>query len=419
MSMEGKWDDKLRDKLKDYEILPPEGLWESLSDAFPDSTSNGGAEKSPLPYGVKRRNRWKRISIAAAILLLVCTGMISFFFTNKNLEMISDIPHIYYEQMNSVKDRESGDNAIPHDVPGGKKKGIARASLRESVPDMQMEPDRNIAAEDSVAESSDDEIPPYKEENKDINETSNDTLPRNSYLSERRPGGGSMIQNHATITTGKPKASGRLAFGLQSSYTGNNISDRALSPEFTGPEDPPSLPNPNEEESTEINHDLPVRIGMTVQYSFTDRLALETGLTYTYLSSRETIKRKSASTLTRYRLHYLGIPLSLKFRVASWGPMDVYLSAGGGLDKCVGGDIYRKVLNSSEAESRLPFADYPLQWSLRGAAGVQYRPFPLLGIYVEPGVVYYPPAHSKMPTLFEDRPVDFSLSVGVRFMLPR
>lgn len=54
----------------------------------------------------------------------------------------------------------------------------------------------------------------------------------------------------------------------------------------------------------------------------------------------------------------------------------------------------------------------PLQWSVNGAAGIQYSLLRNVGIYAEPGVSYYFSNGSKNETIYKEKPVNFSLRVG-------
>ena len=64
----------------------------------------------------------------------------------------------------------------------------------------------------------------------------------------------------------------------------------------------------------EYSHKIPVKVGLTARYNITGRLGVETGLTYSILSSSvkignsETGKNWSTGSQT---LHYLGIPLNI------------------------------------------------------------------------------------------------------------
>ena len=68
--------------------------------------------------------------------------------------------------------------------------------------------------------------------------------------------------------------------------------------------------------------------------------------------------------------------------------------------------------------------DYPAyrdrwQFSVHGAAGVEYDVIPQLGIYAEPGVKYYFNNGSNVSTFFKDKPTSFNLQLGLRLNLKK
>ena len=51
---------------------------------------------------------------------------------------------------------------------------------------------------------------------------------------------------------------------------------------------------------------------------------------------------------------------------------------------------------------------------MSAAAGAQYDVIPQLGVYVEPGVRYYIDNGSRIENYYKDKPVSFSLQLGLR-----
>ena len=52
-------------------------------------------------------------------------------------------------------------------------------------------------------------------------------------------------------------------------------------------------------------------------------------------------------------------------------------------------------------------------------AGVQFSLSPLIGIYLEPGAIYYFDNGSDIETVYSDRPLNFNLNLGIRFSFDR
>ena len=84
---------------------------------------------------------------------------------------------------------------------------------------------------------------------------------------------------------------------------------------------------------SDISHSPPLSFGLNVRKSFGKRLGLESGLVYTYLSSR--FKWTNYLDYVVYqRLHYLGIPVNLTVNIWNLRPdLRVYMSCGGIVEK--------------------------------------------------------------------------------------
>ena len=72
--------------------------------------------------------------------------------------------------------------------------------------------------------------------------------------------------------------------------------------------------NSNEEVNTRKKHKLPIKAGLSVRYKITPRLSLESGVTYSYLSSELTASAGAAAAAT-----LLAITASIAGRAACAG----------------------------------------------------------------------------------------------------
>lgn len=176
------------------------------------------------------------------------------------------------------------------------------------------------------------------------------------------------------------------------------------------------LNNRDQVSKTEIHHKMPVTVGASVKWNFTPRWAVETGLTYTMLASD--LRSGSGTYLEEeQKLHYIGIPLKLhrSFYDSRW--VSLYASAGGMVEKCVSANqdvVYVNGMSTHEAEHHSLDID-ALQWSVSASAGVQVNFTKQLGLYAEPGIVYYFDDNSGVETIRKEHPFNFNLQVGLRF----
>ena len=174
------------------------------------------------------------------------------------------------------------------------------------------------------------------------------------------------------------------------------------------------------EVTTEYSHKMPVKIGASIRYNFNKFLGIESGLTYSFLSSDlKTGEEGAVSGWSKgvQSMHYLGIPLNLSFNIFSSRYFNAYVTAGGLMEKCVRGSLKTDEYLDGKyhGSSSTALKQKGLQWSVNGAAGIQVNILPQLGLYMEPGVSHHFSNNSKVRTIYSDKPTDFSLSFGLRY----
>lgn len=170
----------------------------------------------------------------------------------------------------------------------------------------------------------------------------------------------------------------------------------------------------------EYSHKIPVKVGLTARYNITGRLGVETGLTYSILSSSvktgnsETGKNWSTGSQT---LHYLGIPLNISFNILNSRYVNIYVTGGGMMEKSISGSIKTDEYVDGKFDRTLTTKISPkgLQWSVNAAAGIQANILPQLGFFVEPGVSHHFKNGSRVRSIYTDKPTDFSLGFGLRY----
>lgn len=179
------------------------------------------------------------------------------------------------------------------------------------------------------------------------------------------------------------------------------------------------LNNNSQEVSTRTEHWQPVSVGVSLSLGFGERFSLDSGLDYSCLVSDMSSGTADNRYDIRQTLHYVGLPLRARF--SFWKPagFDFYLTAGGKVEKCVGGTTSTSYIVDSAVKStvRDRIMVEPLQWSVGASLGFGYSFNELLGIYAEPGFCYYFDNGSFVETVYRERPFNFSLSLGLRFNL--
>lgn len=155
------------------------------------------------------------------------------------------------------------------------------------------------------------------------------------------------------------------------------------------------------------HHAQPVSYGLSFGYALNNRLTLTTGVVYTRAVT-DFIRSSGNDNITEtQRLHYIGVPLGVKYRV--WGNryIQTYATAGGQADFNV-----KATMTSGDVKTDVDCDN--VQFSVNAAAGVQVDVVPHVGLYAEPGVKYYIDNKSAVATIFKDKPWAFNLQVGLR-----
>ena len=170
----------------------------------------------------------------------------------------------------------------------------------------------------------------------------------------------------------------------------------------------------------EYSHKIPVKVGLTARYNSTGRLGVETGLTYSVLSS--SVKTGNSETGNNWSsgsqtLHYLGIPLNISFNILNSRYVNIYVTGGGMMEKSISGSIKTDEYVDGKFARTLTTNISPkgLQWSVNAAAGIQANILPQLGFFVEPGVSHHFKNGSRVRSIYTDKPTDFSLGFGLRY----
>ena len=175
--------------------------------------------------------------------------------------------------------------------------------------------------------------------------------------------------------------------------------------------------NQGQEVKTEYKHHFPVRIGLNIAYALSDRLSLESGVSYTRLSSDMKDGTSTNFISGSQNLDYVGIPLSLKYKALSYGAFDLYAATGILAEQCVNGKTSKDFViggNVKKTEQQ-NIHSRPLQLSANAAVGLQFKIADNIGIYAEPGLSYFFDDNSSLNTIYKEKPLNFNLNIGFRY----
>lgn len=169
------------------------------------------------------------------------------------------------------------------------------------------------------------------------------------------------------------------------------------------------------DDNVTLRHRMPISAGITVAFPISRRVSIVSGVNYSYLysSATQTLRTGYEGKIINEQ-HYIGIPIGVIYSIYDNRWIDVYVRAGGMIEKSV--YAVRKVDYAENADvdiQRVKVAG--VQTSLDAAAGANFRLGKGIGLYVEPGVAYYFERPGQLSSYRTENPTNFMLRVGVRF----
>lgn len=436
--MKQDWTDTLKQKMAGYEERPSDELWAALS----EKAGLQESRRKVIPVWF-----WG-LSAAAALMAGI------FVVTKVNDKSVNALGGITAD----VAVSEPIDAAVPEsvertlaDVAVGRKQKAAKVGIKQMVKARKAKSaliaeavpvesrvgagvveDSEESAETSVPENQDVDVVPFEssvsavvEDVTSVNTEEYAAMSWDEYLKEtpsekaraRRSGGFS-----AGILAGG--AVGGNTFGSKPTAMvmgANPLAAGVTKTDWIDKDSKASAIVYNQPEvQEEYSHKIPVKVGLTARYNITGRLGVETGLTYSILSS--SVKTGNSETGNNWStgsqtLHYLGIPLNISFNILNSRYVNIYVTGGGMMEKSISGSIKTDEYVDGKFARTLTAKISPkgLQWSLNAAAGVQANILPQLGFFVEPGVSHHFKNGSRVRSIYTDKPTDFSLGFGLRY----
>ncbi len=425
--MKENWLDDIESRMSGYETEEPARLWDNIAEQLPHEE-----KRHPLvmPWWQRLPHRvYTYGAVAAALLTIVLTVSIPLFRPHEaaapapsvSIATTSSVPFTQSAEATALSAKPTAEPTSTEPTPplAAHTPVIARAT---SVPAIHIET-RHTA--DTLFSTQEKETITQEEE-KPATEKA-DTATR-FVIDHLEAKDAPLFADNDT-----PKKSNRRAFSL-SVYTSGGL-NASTSANYAAPvttavgsegvawEEAPLLGimlyNQGLPTHLRYKHYMPLRAGVHLAYRFHSRLAVESGLVYSCLLSDYEDGSDSHYIAGRQTLHYIGVPLNLTCRIYSWRQLDIYGSVGGMAELCVGGTQRTDyVLNSkTEQSTNERITEHPWQFSTTLSLGAQYNCLSWLGIYLEPGATYRFSDHSSIKSIYSQRPIDFSLNLGVRFSL--
>ena len=157
----------------------------------------------------------------------------------------------------------------------------------------------------------------------------------------------------------------------------------------------------------EAHHDLPLSVGLTVDVLLTTSWSVTTGVVYTRLNATFTRRMREHAMTTRQQLHYVGVPLTVNYRLLHGRRFAVYAMGGVQVDFNVKADTRTE-------GTRQPMKKDQTQFSVTAGLGAIFKLTPVVGVYAEPSLRYAPDNGSSVQTFFKEKPFSPALQLGIR-----
>ena len=424
--MKRNWKEDIHDRLGNFETDAPDGLWEAIHQRMAQ-TEPAQAEKRQTPFVLQPALR--RTACAAAACLALVVGYQYFADGGKETASgikvaqggVADIPTSRYMAKNAVAPAATvyaqTQNSPAVLQPNGRVEQTADAIAQPT----QNSDSAQISTPQHLNPSTSQPLNPSTSQHPTPS-TSQPHTPSTSLLAYT-PADNSRGRHEGAAARWTLSTSATTGMGASSVTNSTATYVEAVGPDNVIWADNPQLGigifNQGKSVKTEYKHRLPVRVGFNVAYRLTDRLSVESGVSYTRLSSDMKDGTKDNYSSGSQKLDYIGVPLNVKYRAFGYRRLSVYASAGLLTEKCVSGKTTHEYVISGEKKKHEAedVAAKPWQLSVNAALGAQFDVLRNVGVYVEPGVSYYFDDRSTLSTIYKEKPLNFNLNLGVRYTI--
>ena len=433
--MKRNWKEDIHDRLGNFETDAPDGLWEAIHQRMAQ-TERAQAEKRQTPFVLQPALR--RTACAAAACLALVVGYQ--YFADGGKETANGVKQAGGDGMIAVGGTVASDNSryvaskpatasiVATNLAGVRvaKNGVTPAAVYAQT---QNDESAQISTPQHLNTSTSQHLNPSTPQHLNTStsqplnpSTSQPHNPSTSLLAYT-PADNSRGRHEGAAARWTLSTSATTGMGASSVTNSTATYVEAVGPDNVIWADNPQLGigifNQGKSVKTEYKHRLPVRVGFNVAYRLTDRLSVESGVSYTRLSSDMKDGTKDNYSSGSQKLDYIGVPLNVKYRAFGYRRLSVYASAGLLTEKCVSGKTTHEYVISGEKKKHEAedVAAKPWQLSVNAALGAQFDVLRNVGVYVEPGVSYYFDDRSTLSTIYKEKPLNFNLNLGVRYTI--
>lgn len=396
-----KWDEAIQAKLFDHEVEHMPEDWEAIASRLP--------EERPVTWPFAFRY-WS--AAAAAVLALVLGGLYLFDQVPETVRLAEEMSQIETDR-SIIPTPATPAPSIAAPATRAVNAWVAQATSTRSFRAHAQQPIERITDKESAAEIAAVE-PSHREdaqrEEEVITESVASQQPRTKATDTTQPTHQPAKQRKWSFGMG----AGNLSVGtsqLVPHYVTNSAALRSESLMSMNTWGATQEASPK----TDIQHHTPINFGISVSRQLSNRFYLQTGLNYSYLRS-EWATNGTYHIETDQRLHFLGLPLSIAYRIAEWNRFLFYASAGGMAEVNVAGkrqsQLFSDEISIVKQTEHIRMKEW--LWSVNGKVGVSYPIVRFVSAFGEVSANYYFDNGSTIETIHSEKPFTIGFNMGFR-----
>lgn len=396
-----KWDEAIQAKLFDHEVEPMPEDWEAIASRLPEERP----ETWPFAF-----RYWS--AAAAAVLALVLGGLYLFDQDPETVRLAEEMSQIETDR-SIIPTPATPAPSIAAPATRAVNAWVAQATPTRSFRAHAQQPIERITDKESAAEIAAVE-PSHREdaqrEEEVITESVASQQPRTKATDTTQPTHQPAKQRKWSFGMG----AGNLSVGtsqLVPHYVTNSAALRSESLMSMNTWGATQEASPK----TDIQHHTPINFGISVSRQLSNRFYLQTGLNYSYLRS-EWATNGTYHIETDQRLHFLGLPLSIAYRIAEWNRFLFYASAGGMAEVNVAGkrqsQLFSDEISIVKQTEHIRMKEW--LWSVNGKVGVSYPIVRFVSAFGEVSANYYFDNGSTIETIHSEKPFTIGFNMGFR-----
>lgn len=394
-----------KEGLEDAAVKVPSGVWKAVS-ARLDSAAPAAAAAPRRSWLVWGAPAFAFAAAALAVVLFVGNTEKTIIESGETIISAVEQPSGVVAQVEEPAAQVGGDALAAVEPASPSVKSVKAPARATESPRAGYVP-KEIQTPEQISV-----LPAEKQE--ELVETPSETVKQESELVVKQPEKPQtnwvdpFAQMEAEDALAARKAEKKLALKAGGIVGGNDAHFLTSRPAFSS-----GLPSAGIQETSVSIYSVPVSLGLSARYHFSEKLAVSAGVNWSFLARTFQGKYKTDEGTFTHNMQYVGVPVSLSYDVVDSKTLLFYCYAGGSAEKAISSKYY---IYANSAAPILSEKVPSLQFGLFGGIGVEFRVSDLLGLYVDPCVKYYFPGNQPK-SIRTDRPLMFSCEAGLRFNL--